>query len=85
VRLLIGALGVAAALALLGWLAMSGQTETCEVCVSFRGRQACRTASAATVDEAQRHAQATACALVTGGVTQDLECQRSVPEAVRCE
>jgi hypothetical protein len=85
VRVLIAVLGVAAGLTLLGWLALSGQTSTCEVCVSFRGREACRTASAASVDEAQRHAQATACALVTNGVTQDLECQRSRPTAQRCE
>jgi len=84
-RTLIVVLGVAAALAGLGWLVVSGQGATCEVCVVHGGREACRTASAADRNEAERHAQATACALVTSGVTSDLACQRSRPRSVRCE
>lgn len=84
-RILIVVAGVVAALAALGWFTVSSQTATCRVCVVYRGLEACRTASAGTPEEAERHAQATACALVTGGVTEDLECQRSRPVAVRCE
>jgi hypothetical protein len=75
---------VVAGFAGLAWLTVRGQT-ACEVCVVYRGRQACREASAATADEARQHAQATACALVTNGVTQDLECQRTEPTRLRCE
>lgn len=82
-RLAIG-LAIAAALGGLAWFTVQGQT-ACEVCVVYRGREACRKASAATVEEAQQHAQATACALVTGGVTEDLECQRMRPTVLRCE
>ena len=74
-----------AALAALLWLTVAGQRTTCEACIAFRGQKACKTASAGTVEEAIRHAQATACALVTRGVTEDLSCQRAAPETVRCE
>jgi len=80
----VAALG-GAALAGLAWYTVSSQQASCEACVSYRGREACRTASAASLEEAQRQAQATACALVTAGVTEDLECQRSRPRAIRCE
>jgi len=79
------AAGVAAAVAGLAWYTVSSQQAACEVCVRYRGREACRTASAASLAAAHQQAQATACALVTGGVTEDLECQRSRPQAVRCE
>ena len=75
---------VAGVFGALGWFTVRGQT-ACEVCVAFRGREACRTASATTPAEASRVAQATACALVTGGVTEDLECQRTPPTVARCE
>jgi len=83
-RVLLVVAGVAAAVAGLAWLTLRGQT-ACEVCVVYQGREACREASAATVEDARHHAQATACAMVTGGVTQDLECQRTEPTRLRCE
>lgn len=77
---------VAVALAGLGWFTVSSQaSSTCEACVVYRGREACRTASASTRQQAEQYAQSTACALVTGGVTEDLECQRSLPVSLRCE
>ena len=76
---------VAAGLGGLLWLTLASQGATCEVCVAFEGRRACRTASAATPDEATRQAQSTACGLVTGGVTGDLACLRTPPESAVCE
>ena len=73
------------AVAALWHLTVAQQGATCEVCVSFQGRRACRAASAGTPDEATRSALATACALVTGGVTEDLACGRTPPETVVCE
>jgi len=80
---IVAALGLAVAGLL--WLTISGPQATCEVCVVFEGRRACRTVSAGSPDEATRHAQSTACSLVTGGVTGDLACQRTEPESIRCE
>jgi hypothetical protein len=48
----------------------------CEVCVSFRGREACRSVEAATEEEALRGARDNACALISSGVTDTLACQR---------
>lgn len=75
---------VAAGLGGLAWMTLRGQT-ACEVCVAYRGREACKEASASTPEAALQAAQMTACALVTGGVTEDLECQRTRPTRVHCE
>ena len=83
-RVLLVTAGVAAAFAGLAWMTVRGQT-ACEVCVAYQGREACRTASATTSEEARRQAQSTACAMVTGGVTQGIECQRSEPTRLSCE
>ncbi len=45
-----------------------------EVCVEFQGRSACRTAAAATEQNALRTAQENACALVSSGVTDSMQC-----------
>ena len=78
-------MAVAGAIAILWTLTVLQQGATCEVCMAFEGRRACKTASAATPEEATQHATATACALLSGGVTDDLACQRTPPERARCE
>ena len=45
-----------------------------EVCVEFQGRGACRTAAAATEQGALRTAQENACALISSGVTDSMQC-----------
>jgi hypothetical protein len=47
-----------------------------EVCVTFRGNEACRTASARTKEEAQRTAQSNACAQVASGMSDSMGCER---------
>jgi hypothetical protein len=56
----------------------------CEVCVEFRGRQACRAVDAATEDEARRGAHTNACALLASGVTDSLACERTAESSARC-
>jgi hypothetical protein len=56
----------------------------CEVCVSFRGREACRSVDAATEQEARDGAHTNACALLASGVTDSLACQRTPPFSARC-
>ncbi len=56
----------------------------CEVCVSFRGRQACRAVDAATEAEARRGAHTNACALLASGVTDSLACERTPESTARC-
>jgi len=55
----------------------------CEVCITFQGRNACRTASARTRDLALRAATENACALIASGVTESNQCQNTPPDSVR--
>jgi hypothetical protein len=56
----------------------------CEACVRFRGAETCRRAAAATREEAERAAAATACAVLVSGVTATLECQAVAPLRLDC-
>jgi len=56
----------------------------CEVCVEFRGRSACATVTAQGREEAIQQAVSTACAGISAGVTDSMECSRTFPESVLC-
>jgi len=56
----------------------------CEVCISFQGRETCRTVIAKTRKEALRGATDNACALLSSGVTDTLRCARTVPRRAEC-
>lgn len=53
-----------------------------EVCVDFKGRPQCRTASADTEEHALRAATSNACALVASGVTDTIACENAQPTKV---
>ena len=55
----------------------------CQVCITFRGNQACRTAQASTKDQALRTATENACAQISSGVTDSNQCQNTPPDSVR--
>ena len=57
----------------------------CEVCITFEGRQACRSVDAANRDEAHRAAITNACALIASGVTDTMACERTTPSREACE
>ena len=56
----------------------------CEVCLEFRGRNACATVSAQARDEAIQQATSTACAGIAAGVTQTMNCNQTFPTSVLC-
>jgi hypothetical protein len=56
----------------------------CEVCVTFHGASACRSASGSTHDEARRTAHDNACAMISGGMTDSISCQNTPADSVRC-
>jgi hypothetical protein len=60
----------------------TGRTR-CEVCVTFRGQQSCRTASASTRELALRTATENACAIISSGVTDSNQCHNTPPDSVR--
>ena len=74
----------AAFLAALVWTTLAQSSVECEVCVDYGGDSACRSVAASDSGEAARQAQATACAILSRGVTQGLECDRTLPRSVRC-
>lgn len=54
-----------------------------EVCMEYQGRTACRIASGPTEQQAQRTAAENACALISGGMTDSMACDRTPPKSVR--
>ncbi len=57
---------------------------SCEVCVDFKGRQACRTARGPTRDDAIVTARDNACAQIVRGRTENILCGGSQPTSVVC-
>jgi len=80
---LAGAL-VAAALAALYAATLAEAGSECSVCVRFGGAQRCATARAASREEAEQSATATACAAISGGVTASIQCEASEPVSRTC-
>jgi hypothetical protein len=53
-----------------------------EVCVSYHGLAACRTASGSTEEFALRTATSNACAQIASGVTDSIACEHATPVKV---
>ena len=83
-RPLMGLAFGAALLAALFFATRSQNAVECEICMDFGGRSACRTSSAVDRNTAVRAAVSTACAVLSSGVTQGLECDRTPVRTVRC-
>jgi hypothetical protein len=56
----------------------------CEVCITFAGRDECRTVQGKTQEEAMRGAVNNTCALLASGVTDSMRCERTVPRTAHC-
>ena len=82
---LIGILVVLALAAFLLWSTLASQKANCNVCVAFNGGRNCATASAASVQEAKRSAQTTACGVLAQGMDQSISCQNVQPLSEKCE
>lgn len=78
----IGLAFVAALIAILYQSSTGLATNRVEICVSYQGRDACRIASAATKEEAQRTALSNACAQVASGMNDTLSCERNGPTKI---
>jgi len=84
-RTLFGLLIVAAFVGYLLWSTLASQTAACRVCVAYKGRQNCATASAASAKEATRNAQTTACGVLAAGMNEGIACGNAVPAGVECK
>jgi hypothetical protein len=57
---------------------------TCEVCMEYHGRQACEEAVAVDRSEALMQATTSACAQLSGGVTEGIRCNNLQPLSTNC-
>lgn len=83
-RLLIGLAVGAGLVGLLLYATLGQHRVECSACVRYEGREACRSAAALERGEAEQAALSTACALVTGGVTETLGCLGTPPVSLTC-
>lgn len=58
------------------------QPYRCQVCITFKDRRDCATGSAQTAMDAQRTATMTACAQISGGVTETNQCENTPPDSI---
>jgi len=56
----------------------------CEVCITFQGRQACRSVDGPTEHEARSGAVTNTCAQLSSGVTDSIACERTPPSKADC-
>ena len=56
---------------------------SCEVCVTYKGQTNCARATGASEEEAQRTAQDTACATISAGMTESIQCSNTPPKSVQ--
>jgi len=80
VGILLGALFVCAMI----YAVMAESQVECEVCIAYRGETVCRTSTAIDRDQALFGAVTSACAVLSGGVTDGIECGRTPPRSQSC-
>jgi len=80
VGILIGSLFVGA---MIYAVMAEGQVE-CEVCVAYRGETLCRKSTAVDREKAIAGAVASACAVLSGGVTDGIQCGSTLPRSQTC-
>jgi hypothetical protein len=67
------------------YLSMGFDTYTCEVCVTFKGRTSCRTASGADEKSAMMAAHDNACAFLIGSKTDAFLCGQAPMMQMTCQ
>jgi hypothetical protein len=83
-RVAIGVLLAAGFVAAMVLATLQEAAVSCEVCVDFGGRSACGSASGSDRESALLGARGAACAQLSGGVTQGMQCDREPPRSVSC-
>ena len=79
-------LGIVFGVLVLGYIVISsfgGKRFHCRVCMTFKDRHDCRTASAETQENALRTAVTNACAQLSSGVIESSQCENTPPESVK--
>ena len=83
-RVAIGLLLAAVFFGALFYVTASETSVECTVCVHYGAGDNCATVSGPDRQQAMRQATTTACAPLTSGVTQGMECDRTPPRSATC-
>jgi hypothetical protein len=60
------------------------QQYSCEVCITYQGQTNCSTAAGTSQEEATRTATDVACAPISNGMTESIQCSNTPPNSVSC-
>lgn len=82
---IIGGIFAVLVLGLLIYLSMGFNQYTCEVCIDFKGRSKCRTASGADRESAITAARDNACAYLVRSKTDGFLCNHTPSAKVTCQ
>ncbi len=77
-------IGIAVIVALVVYSSVRVGSVRCEVCIAYRGREACRAVDGEDQEETRRAAVTNACALLASGVTETMACQRTPATKSEC-
>ncbi|MFN2325505.1 MAG: hypothetical protein ABR551_06430 [Gemmatimonadales bacterium] len=75
---------VVAFVGFLAWTMLSAQKATCDVCMDYKGRRNCASASAVNEEEALTSARNTACGPISFGMNESIECGNTPPATRVC-
>jgi hypothetical protein len=84
VRVVVGVVIAALFLAAMFFVTASETTFECSVCIQYGGGENCATVAGPDEQQTLMQAVTTACAPLSSGVTDGMECNRSRPKSVRC-
>lgn len=76
-----------ALVAVAGYIVFSSMgvaTVSCEVCMDFKGREACRSARGPSQEDAIVTARDNACAQIVSGRTENILCGGTEPKTISC-
>ena len=57
----------------------------CSLCMEFNGMRQCRTGSGANQEDAQAAARRAACAVMTSGMAETIQCDNVIPTGLQCQ
>jgi hypothetical protein len=79
---LAGIVFVVVAIALIVYSSASNKNVRGEVCMEFNGRTACKTVSGENKEFVIQTARTGACAEISGGVTDTIQCEHATPRSI---
>jgi len=76
--------GLVAVIGFVVWSSFQVGRVHCDVCITFNGRQACRSVDGDDEQDTRQAAITNACAQISSGVTDSMACGRTTPTKLDC-